>query len=131
MWAHSSPFEPEEWHYIVTAEHGRVNFQHFQTRICFVGHSHIPLILEQNSEEKIEVLFDAQYHLKPDHRYIFNVGSLGQPRDKNPDPAFVVYDTEKELVRFQRFAYDLESAQRKIMAEGLPQYLADRLSTGH
>ena len=129
-WVHSSPFQPEKWHYITSNSDGDVNFKNFYTQVCFVGHSHIPLILEQDPEGKVRAFLRTEYRLKPTHRYIFNVGSLGQPRDRNPDSSFVTYESEEGIIRFNRFPYDLASTQRKILREGLPSYLAERLKIG-
>ncbi len=72
----------------------------------------------------------SKLELDPDSRYIINVGSLGQPRDGNPDPVFVFYDSVSHIVEFCRFSYDLLSTQQKIVACGLPSSLADRLMNG-
>ena len=58
------------------------------------------------------------------------MGSLGQPRDGDPRPAFVLYDQEAGVVEFHRFEYDITLTQKKIRKKGLPRYLADRLSQG-
>jgi diadenosine tetraphosphatase ApaH/serine/threonine PP2A family protein phosphatase len=63
-------------------------------------------------------------------RYIVNVGSVGQPRDRDPRAAYAVWDTEAGRVEVRRVAYDVEAARRKILAAGLPRFLADRLATG-
>ncbi len=131
FWAHSSPYEPEEWHYIVSRYDGMDNFRHFSERLCFVGHSHNPLVLEESPEEKVELFYDTEISLKTDHRYIFNVGSLGQPRDGNPDPAYAIYDDQNNTYQLCRFAYSVKKAQKKILDEGLPAFLADRLAAGH
>lgn len=131
FWAHSSPFEPEEWHYIISRYDGIENFQHFSERLCFVGHSHNPLVLEEDPEEKVELHYETELSLNTDHRYIFNVGSLGQPRDGTPDPAYAVYDDQNNTYQLRRFSYSVEKAQKKIRDEGLPSFLADRLAVGH
>ena len=68
--------------------------------------------------------------LDPGSRYIINVGSLGQPRDGNPNPVFVTYDSVSYALEFHRFSYDFVSTQQKILASGLPSTLADRLTFG-
>ena len=70
-------------------------------------------------------MITSKLELDPDSRYIINVGSLGQPRDGNPDPVFVFYDSVSHIVEFFRFSYDLFSTQQKIIACGLP-YIASR-----
>jgi len=39
---HASPDHPEEWDYLVSAEDGFGALAAFVTRLCFVGHSHVP-----------------------------------------------------------------------------------------
>ena len=68
--------------------------------------------------------------LQPDVRYVIDVGSVGQPRDLNPDPCFVLYDSDVQRVRWVRYRYPIEEVQAKMRAAGLPQYLIDRLKVG-
>ena len=63
-------------------------------------------------------------------RYIVNVGSVGQPRDRDPRAAYVVWDVEGGRTELRRVVYDVDSARRKIVAAGLPRFLADRLAVG-
>lgn len=130
-WVHSSPYEPEQWHYVVSRVDGKINFDHFSTQLCFVGHSHRPVIIEKGPDGKVQdCVSPTTWELKPDCRYIVNVGSLGQPRDGNPKPAFVIYDSTAGTLEYQRYEYDFSATQRKILANGLPSFLADRLSKG-
>ena len=63
-------------------------------------------------------------------RTMINVGSIGQPRDENPDSVCVIYDSDEKLVRVTRTRYDIEKAARKIVTAGLPEILAERLKYG-
>ena len=63
-------------------------------------------------------------------RYLINPGAVGQPRDRNPLAACAIYDSKAKKVMFYRLEYDIEEAQRKILKEGLPSPLAERLSLG-
>jgi diadenosine tetraphosphatase ApaH/serine/threonine PP2A family protein phosphatase len=63
-------------------------------------------------------------------KYLVNVGSVGQPRDRNPRACYVLWEPEAERVVFRRVVYDIETAQRKIRAAGLPMALASRLALG-
>ena len=131
-WVHSSPYEPERWHYVVSGADGKINFDHFSTHLCFLGHSHRPVIIEEAHDGTISdcVSPTTTWELKPDCRYIINVGSLGQPRDGNPKPSFVIYDSNAGTIEFHRYEYDFATAQRKILDNGLPSFLADRLALG-
>jgi diadenosine tetraphosphatase ApaH/serine/threonine PP2A family protein phosphatase len=63
-------------------------------------------------------------------RYIVNVGSVGQPRDRDPRAAYVVWDVEAREVVLRRVPYDVATARAKIEAAGLPRFLSDRLAAG-
>lgn len=129
-WVHASPYQPARWHYITSRKGAKKHFRNFDAPVCFVGHSHIPLILEQKPDGEINDYVSDLWDVEPESRYIFNDGSLGQPRDGNPQAAYVIFDSKKHTVEFKRFDYDLLQTQNKIIENGLPTYLADRLSTG-
>ena len=129
-WVHASPYMPEAWHYVTSKAGGKRNFKNFETSICFVGHSHNPIILEQTADGEVNDFVSDTWSIEPENRYIFNDGSLGQPRDGNPNPAFISYDSEEKMVKIHRFEYDLKSTQDKIRDSGLPMYLAERLAQG-
>jgi diadenosine tetraphosphatase ApaH/serine/threonine PP2A family protein phosphatase len=63
-------------------------------------------------------------------RFILNPGSVGQPRDRNPKAAYVIWDDEEDTWLFKRVAYDVESVQQRILALGIPSRHASRLSQG-
>jgi diadenosine tetraphosphatase ApaH/serine/threonine PP2A family protein phosphatase len=127
---HASPEAPEEWDYLVTPDDGWAAFPHFTTRWCFVGHSHVPGAWSLGSsgpdfEPRPEVIA-----AEAGRRYIVNVGSVGQPRDRDPRAAYAVWDVETGRVVLRRVPYDVEAARGKIVAAGLPRFLADRLAAG-
>ena len=59
-----------------------------------------------------------------------NVGSVGQPRDGDPRAAYALWDTGSGVLQHVRVGYDVDSASRRIVAAGLPRFLADRLQWG-
>jgi diadenosine tetraphosphatase ApaH/serine/threonine PP2A family protein phosphatase len=63
-------------------------------------------------------------------RYVVNVGSVGQPRDRDPRACYAIWDRDARAVTIRRVPYDLATAARKILAAGLPRALADRLASG-
>ena len=126
MFAHGSPDEPKEFHYIFNYEDAKPAFHHMQSRICFVGHTHVPgCFCEQ--EKSAEYLQPGIIHLDKEKRYILNPGSVGQPRDKDMRLAFGIFDTEEESFEIVRLDYDKQKAADKIRKAGLPDFLADRL----
>ncbi|MDH5762429.1 MAG: metallophosphatase family protein [Nitrospinota bacterium] len=135
LWVHSSPFEPDQWHYVNNQYDGEENFPYFETEWCFLGHSHKPVILEKKPDGLVEAVYGGAVHhwehkLAEECRYIINVGSLGQPRDGIPSPCFVVFDSKGPSVEFRRFDYDIVKTQEKIHSNKLPSFLAERLAAG-
>jgi diadenosine tetraphosphatase ApaH/serine/threonine PP2A family protein phosphatase len=127
---HASPESPDEWEYLVTPDDGWAAFAHFATRWCFVGHSHVPGAWSLGSSGPD---FEPRPHVvsaEAGRRYIVNVGSVGQPRDRDPRAAYGVWDVAAGRVELRRVAYDVEAARDKIVAAGLPRFLADRLAAG-
>jgi len=127
---HASPAQPDEWDYLVTAEDGFAAFPSFATRWCFVGHSHVPGAWSLGSSGPEHRAGCASLQSERGRRYIVNVGSVGQPRDRDPRAAYALWDAEAGWLQIQRVAYDVGTARRKILEAGLPRFLADRLAAG-
>jgi diadenosine tetraphosphatase ApaH/serine/threonine PP2A family protein phosphatase len=127
---HASPRQPEEWDYLVSAGDGLGAFEAFATRLCFVGHSHVPAVWSLGSSGPDYARGDVEVTLDAGRRYIVNVGSVGQPRDRDPRAAYALWDVEARRISVRRVAYDVATARGKIEAAGLPRLLADRLAAG-
>jgi diadenosine tetraphosphatase ApaH/serine/threonine PP2A family protein phosphatase len=126
---HATPFEPENWHYILSPNHALAEFDHFEETICFIGHSHQPMIFELKDAETIVTRTDAM-KVEAGRRYIVNVGSVGQPRDHDPRACLCVCDLETGELRIERVEYDVGAAKKRILDAGLPAVLANRLTWG-
>jgi len=116
---HGTPLEPERWHYIFSPYDTVGQFEAVKGDVCFVGHSHVPGDYPER---------DVQ---DGTGKRIINVGSVGQPRDRDARLCFVLYDTETEEAEFVRAEYDIEVTVEKIRKAGLPIFLADRLRWGY
>lgn len=127
---HGSLYAPQEWHYIFTLRDAKRNFDEQKKRICFIAHSHQPFIISQDRERKCEGVKGMRVSLRDDYRYLINIGSVGQPRDGNPDACYCLYDRDKKEIELKRTPYQIKKAQDKIISAGLPQELAWRLSLG-
>ncbi|NUO18585.1 metallophosphoesterase family protein [bacterium] len=114
LFVHSTPKDPSAWNYIHNPDEAA---QHFAImppgRTAFIGHSHIPA-----------------HFAGPEGRRIINIGSVGQPRDRNPHASYLVYDTETGNFQWSRVSYDVQKAAQKIRDAGLPEFLASRLFIG-
>ena len=127
-YTHASPVDPMKFAYIRTLEDVADVFSHIGQRFCFVGHTHLPVLVTMNGKSgKMEVLRDARVRIQEGTRYFINVGSIGQPRDSNPDACAVLLDEENGTLEFVRVPYDISKSQGKILSNGLPSFLAERL----
>jgi diadenosine tetraphosphatase ApaH/serine/threonine PP2A family protein phosphatase len=128
--AHASPDRPDEWEYLVTAQDGFEAFSAFATRLCFVGHSHLAGVWSLGSAGPEHRPGSVELDLESGRRYLVNVGSVGQPRDRDPRAAYAIWDVERGTIAVRRVVYDVASARKKILEGGLPRFLADRLAWG-
>lgn len=125
---HANLAAPGEWGYIWDIDDADLSFRLLKTQVCFIGHSHKPIVF--TSGKTVDWFISDEIELGIDMQYMINIGSVGQPRDGNPLAAYAVYDSEEGTVRIKRVAYDIKSAQEKILKAGLPRLLADRLAVG-
>jgi predicted phosphodiesterase len=127
---HASPCSPASWNYIFSLISAKKNFDCFDTKLCFIGHSHIPVIFQRHGLKGISIVHKHQLECMPDERYIVNVGSVGQPRDDNPKASFGVYDDTTRIYELIRTSYDISQTQTLMKSNNLPEYLIQRLSFG-
>ena len=131
MIVHSTPLHPELWDYVVYVSDAQIGFRNFAQQLCFIGHSHHPGIFVQDRAGRISAEDQLTIKVKESNRYIINIGSVGQPRDGNPLSSYGLYDTDTNEYCLIRVEYNIALAQQKILAAGLPRFLAERLSVGY
>jgi predicted phosphodiesterase len=127
---HGTLDNPQDFNYMIDYYSAEQTFGLQETNICFVGHSHVAGIFIKDKNGNIDYRQDDNIELKPEDKYIVNVGSIGQPRDGDPRAAYCIYDTDKKTVHTKRIKYDIETARQKIFDAGLPRVLGDRLLVG-
>ena len=125
---HSTLYSPELFEYIQTSYDAHLSFEQQTTPLSFMGHSHVPVNFFKR--KNVSFNMDTEVKLDENTKIMVNVGSIGQPRDENPDAVCVVYDSAESLIRVTRVRYDVEKAARKIVSSGLPEILAERLKYG-
>ncbi|MGD2166203.1 MAG: metallophosphoesterase family protein [Anaerolineae bacterium] len=130
--AHASPREPV-WEYVMDTRTACLNFEHFSSLCCLVGHTHVPLLFELDEERRrCEAVFpplNEPIALGP-RRAILNPGSVGQPRDGDPRASYAILDTDELTWTYRRTAYPIKVTQESMRAVGLPRRLIDRLKIG-
>lgn len=127
---HGSLANPEKFYYINDKNEALINFNCLKKNICFVGHSHRMGTYELKEDGSILYIRSKYIKLNCNAKYIVNVGSVGQPRDGDPKSCLCIYDNVKDDVEFFRLEYDIKKAADKIVLNGLPSWLADRLYEG-
>ena len=126
---HASPRDPV-WEYVLTWEVARDAIRDAPTEITIVGHSHVPLaIVDGRGSIGGQVASGTEIDLAAG-RWLLNPGSVGQPRDGDPDAAWLLLDLEARRASFRRVPYDVARTQAEIREAGLPDALADRLALG-
>jgi len=129
---HASPREPI-WEYILEPSIAALNFPHFETPYCFVGHTHQPVIYtmaEATGKAQLRPPAYNQAYALNGKRQIINPGSIGQPRDQNPDAAYGILDTDSGVFEHRRTPYDVRAVQRRMLDCNLPERLITRLEHG-
>jgi diadenosine tetraphosphatase ApaH/serine/threonine PP2A family protein phosphatase len=126
---HATVTCPEEWEYVLSPIDAAVEIDACDTALLFYGHTHHPYVFTRRTEgaDRRRV---RDLELVPGERCMINVGSVGQPRDGDPDACFLLLDERARRIEYHRIPYDIEATQREILAAGIPRELATRLSFG-
>ncbi len=130
-------FGERRYAYLSSVAAAEEAFAGFFGRIGAVGHTHNPALFYQleGGGPQAELRWvqppqDLLIKLPEGHRFIVNPGSVGQPRDRNPDAAWAMLDTDEMTYQLTRVAYDIDEVNRKITTAGLPEFLGERLRVG-
>lgn len=126
---HDDPCIPGSMEYITDEKDARDTFSSFSQRICFYGHTHLPVVFVKDGGE-VYRLDQENIKLEKDKQYLINPGSIGQPRDKDPRLSYLIFDTKRDTITFIRQEYDIGKAASDILAAGLPEIFANRLFKG-
>src|SRR3954468_3671369 len=128
---HGSPINLEEFEYIFSVEQASrcLDIWDELGLVTFIGHSHLCKSFALTREEVFEVVA-TKFAIRPEHRYIISVGSVGQPRDYDNRASYTIYDTTEKTFEFKRVAYDIDGAAQKIFAADLERNFGNRLFLG-
>jgi predicted phosphodiesterase len=116
--------------YIFDEEQAEGSFCLLKEKALFVGHTHCPRIFIKEWGEIIRMNIPEGTGISLQYPAIINPGSIGQPRDRNPNPSFGLFDTERGKFKLFRFSYEIKKTQVLMREKKLPEYLIERLSEG-
>ena len=131
---HGSPVDEDE--YLVGRDDAQQVAYYLDVPYSFFGHTHLQggFSYHRNGVRLIArpALHEARrvVEIDADVYYLINAGSVGQPRDTDPRAAYALYTEGEPVVLLCRTPYDIQGAKEKIIAAGLPAFLAERLDSG-
>ncbi len=134
LFVHGSPRKPINEYLFpddvyTNPEKLRLNFERMDKTTCFVGHTHVPGVFVDDPYFEPPYEMDGGKYAIGEEKVIINVGSVGQPRDRDPRASFVIVDDD--TVEFIRLTYDIDTAAKKIIANPhLDDFLGTRLYEG-
>jgi predicted phosphodiesterase len=135
---HGSHREPL-WEYVTSEEVARANLVLLEegVRIGLHGHTHMPIAFVADAEGGGDRARPSVVRGHPGatlelqgRRALVNPGSVGQPRDGDPDASYLIWEPELDRVTWRRVPYDVAAVQRAMREVGLPGSLAARLALG-
>jgi predicted phosphodiesterase len=127
---HGSPREPI-WEYVTSVPVARANLAVLGSPTGLNGHTHIPIAFVED-DGRIDVVgpgHGSELELRGRHA-LLNPGSVGQPRDGDPEASYAIFDPGEGRISWHRVAYDIGAVQEAMRSVGLPGGLAARLSLG-
>jgi diadenosine tetraphosphatase ApaH/serine/threonine PP2A family protein phosphatase len=129
---HGTPFDEDAY---VFDDLDALRAMHAARRpLCLFGHTHVQvghfLSRDQFGLATVDDQRPLTITMDEANRYLVNPGSVGQPRDGDPRAGFGIVDTEAREVTIHRVEYPISKAQARILEEGLPDVLAQRLALG-
>ena len=97
--------------------------------LCFVGHTHVPGVFLETPDfygpDEVEGIFEVE----PNRKALVNVGSVGQPRDRDPRASYVLLAPDH--IQFIRVEYPADAVAEKVYAiKELDDYQGTRLKEG-
>ena len=130
---HASAHNPQDWNYVTDSMSAWRCAQNSGKSYTFVGHAHEQALFYQSAVGKL-IRFAPhpgdEIPVLQHRQWVGVVGSLGQPRDGNPEACFAVFEPDTQTLTFHRVPYDHFAAAEKVRRAGLPEDLANRLITG-
>jgi predicted phosphodiesterase len=114
---HATLDRSNQWGYVFDPKAAAASLTHQTSPMCFFGHMHVPVAFIRDTVVRGGTY--SKFRVESGKQYFVNPGSVGQPRDGNPNTAYLVYALDLGTVELRRLAYDIAAAQRKIREAGL------------
>ena len=133
LYVHSEASNPARWRYVKDAADAARSLIATTAHVTFCGHIHRPALYSMSSTAKMTSfvpISEVPVQLLKGRQWLAVLGSVGQPRDRDPAACFVLFETVSREITYCRVPYGVEAAAKRIRDNGLPLWLADRLAAG-
>lgn len=133
LYVHSEASSPARWRYVQTTADAARSLIATSAHVTFCGHIHTPHLYSMSATAKMTSFVPTSHipvELRRRRQWLVVAGSVGQPRDRNPAASYLMFDTETLAITYCRVPYDIDEAARRIVENGLPPWLAERLLIG-
>jgi len=123
LYVHASADKPECWNYITGVRDAARSMEAAGTPFTFVGHVHHQVLYHAANNEVPRAFLPTPgmpIPVFPHRQLLAIVGSVGQPRDGSNAAAYVILDRKQNTLTFFRVPYDYITAEKKVLAAGLP-----------
>ncbi|WP_316164445.1 MULTISPECIES: metallophosphoesterase family protein [unclassified Bradyrhizobium] len=133
LFVHAEASSPPRWRYVQSSADAARSMIATEAQVTFCGHIHRPALYSMSATAKMTSFTptaNMPIQLLRGRQWLAVVGSVGQPRDGDPAASFVTFDTRTRELTYCRVPYDVEAAAQRIRDNGLPPWLAQRLSMG-
>ncbi|MCL8486048.1 MULTISPECIES: metallophosphoesterase family protein [Bradyrhizobium] len=133
LFVHAEASSPLRWRYVQSSADAARSMIATEAQVTFCGHIHRPALYSMSATAKMTSFTptaNMPIQLLRGRQWLAVVGSVGQPRDGDPAASFVTFDTKSRELTYCRVPYDVEAAAQRIRDNGLPPWLAQRLSMG-
>jgi diadenosine tetraphosphatase ApaH/serine/threonine PP2A family protein phosphatase len=130
---HASAVSPSRWDYVDSPSAAFRCSQAAGTTYTFCGHVHDQKLYFEIARGRMRAFAPVPgvpIPMRGLRAWLAIVGSVGQPRDRNPAAAYAIFDDVTPELTFFRVAYDHAAAAASIRAAGLPEALAYRVESG-
>ncbi len=133
LYVHATADNPAGWGYVLSLEDARDSMLATKCRLTFCGHVHVPALYRLTETAKLADFMPRSgvpIPLLKHRQWLAVIGSVGQPRDRDPAACYGLFDDVSETLTYVRVPYDVATAARKILNAGLPSILGVRLEHG-
>lgn len=118
---HGDFADPGAFNYIIEPDEAMASWKAVPDQLLFVGHTHEPTIHVLGQSGNPHLVKPQNFQIEVGKRYIVNVGSVGQPRDKDARACYCIYDTSSNMVLWRRIPFDIDAFRKSLREAGLSE----------